>query len=188
MKSISYLIIILIINSLYLLSKEEETIEFTGSLQSKDLLTEKEFKFIANYKRSSDYKYLYLFPKNLENKINSNKAILKIYFKQITDENNIQDLNLDYLNSDFSSIDFNSGLYIKLSKLNSDKAIVFIRSYQSPYLRLYYQYTKEINFPSYYKYSNFQLNQFILEKGATEKITYTVKQEYNDYLLILSKT
>ena len=38
------------------------------------------------------------------------------------------------------------------------------------------------------KYSNFQLNQFILEKGENKEITFFKDLSENEFLLILSKT
>ena len=188
MKNFRNGIIIILISYLFSYTIEETIIKFSNELLFQDLLNNKEFKFTAQYERSSGYNYLYLFPKNLENNLNSNKAILKIYFKEISEEESSDDLSLNYLNSDYSSIDFNVGLFIKLSNLKYNKGVVFVHSYQTMNLRLYYQYTKEIQFPSYYLYSNFQLNQFILGKGETQTINYRIKQEYNDYLLVLSKT
>ena len=187
MKNLSNVMMILIVSCLVFLTKEE-SLDFTGDLQFKDLLNKKEYNFTASYKRSSDYNYLYIFPKNLENKMYQNKAVLKIYFKQISDKNSNQDLNLNYLNSDYSSLDSNSGLFIELAELTSDKAIVTINSLQPTYLRIYYLYTKEISFPVWYQYSNFQLNQFILKKKASKTIKFTLQHDYNDYLLIISKT
>ena len=184
------MIIINILNivCLFFLTKGQTTLDFTENLQHKDLSNKKEFKFLAKYKRSSGYKYLYIFPKNLESKIRTNKANIKIYFKQISNQNLYEDLNVTYLNSDYSSIDFNSGLFIKLEKLDYDIGIVYVISYETCNLRLQYQYTKEIQFPTYFTYSNFQLNQFVLGKDATETLSYTIQQAYNDYLLIISKT
>ena len=188
MKYFRRIIMILIINFLIFFISGQTALDFSDSLQFKDLVNNNEFNFIANYKRSSEYKYLYMFPKNLENQMNSNKAVLKIYFKQVSDKDSGSYSSLNYLNSDFSSIDFNAGLFIKLSDLSYDKGIVYVHSYQTINLRLYYKYTKDISFPSYYKYSNFQLNQFILKKGETQSISYNIPQEYDDFLLILSKT
>ena len=45
---------------------------------------------------------------------------------------------------------------------------------------------KSISFPSYSRYTNFQLNQFILPNGKTESINHNIKK--GNFLIILSKT
>ena len=188
MKYICNNILFLFIFSLIILTAEQNTMDFEEEDNYKELRNNKEFIFIANYKRNSGFKYLYIFPRNFEDKMNSNKALIKIFFKQISTSDSTQDEKLNYLNSDYSSLDFNSGIFIKLEDLKYDTAKVFILSYEICHLRLHYKYTNEINFPTKFKYSNFQLNQFILSKGSTEKIKYKIQNQYNDYLLILSKT
>lgn len=187
MKIIGINILSLIIYSLFILTFEQ-TLNFEEKEKFISLKDSKEFTFTANYTRNSGYKYLYICPKNNEDNMNSNKAILKIFFKQNSEKDSSKGLKLNYLNSDYSSIEFNSGLYIKLADLKYDSATIYVLSYETCSLRLQYQYTNEINFPSKSKYSNFQLNQFILSKGTTESITYKIQNRYNDYLLILSKT
>ena len=94
--------------------------------------------------------------------MNMNKAIIKIFFKQVPSKESAKDLKLNYLNSDFSSIDFNSGLFINLLDLKYDTAVIFIISYEICNLMVQYKYADKINFPTYFQYSNFQLNQFFL--------------------------
>ena len=184
-----YLNIILIIISFVVLTLEQSEIQFKDTIQSLELNNnKKEFVFIASYNRKSGKKYLYIYPKNYGDKMYLNKAIIKIFFKEIPNKDSAKDLSLNYLNSNYSSIDFNSGLFIKLEDLNYDTAVIYILSYEICNLILQYTYTDEIDFPSYFKYSNFQLNQFILGKGETQKIKYRIKQENNFYLLILTKT
>ena len=188
MKYTGYNILLLNLSLLFILVSSQNTLDFEEKINVQELKNKKEFTFTANYKRNSGYKYLYIYTRNYEDKMNSNKAIIKIFFKQISENESSQDIKLNYLNSDYSSIDFNSGLFIKMSDLKYDTAKVFILSYETCHLRLEYRYTNEISFPSKFKYSNFQLNQFILPKGKTEKIDYRIQNQYNDYLLILSKT
>ena len=170
----------------YTLEQDEIDMEFTANEQHKVLKDSKQFTFIAKYNRNSGYKYLYIYPKNNPDKMNSNKAMIKIFFKQISDP--LSDLYIDYLNSDYSSIDFNSGLFIKLKDLKSDLAKVFIISYQDCNFRIQYKYSNDIAFPSYFKFTNFQFNQFILSAGGTENIKYGITQYDNLYLLIISRT
>ena len=179
-------ILIILISSLFILASDIPTMEFTENEQYKDLNDLKQYTFIAKYNRKSGYKYLYIYPKNYINEMNFNKAIFKIYFKQISDLST--EVNLDYLNSTYSSIDFNSGLFIKLADLQFDLAKIFILSYQTCNFKIQYKYANEISFPSYFKFTNFQLNQFILTRGKTETIKFEFKQYDNVYLLILSKT
>ena len=180
--------IILIITSFLLFFSNQAEIEFTDEPQNLYLDDNKQFTYIANYNHNSGKKYLYIYPKNYIDDMNLNKAIIKIFFKQIPNKESAEGLKLDYLNSDYSSIDFNSGLFIKLSDLKYDYAVIFILSDETCKLMVQFKYSNEINFPSYFKYSNFQLNQFILGKGETQTINYEYQQAKNDYLLILSKT
>jgi hypothetical protein len=120
--------------------------------------------------------------------LNSNKALIKIYFKQNSNQDSNDNSNINYLNSDYSSIDFNSGLFIPIKELKYDLATIFIISYEECNLLINYRYTKYFEFPSYSKYSNFQFNQIILEKGKKEVIEFLKTQPSNDYLLILSRT
>ena len=180
--------LILIFSSIFILTTEQIEIEFTDKPLNKELNDKKEFSFIATYNRNSGKKYLYIYPINYDFQMNLNKAIIKIFFKQIPNKDSAKDLSLNYLNSDYSSIDFNAGLYIKLSELKYDTAVIYILSYENCDLMIQYHYSDEINFPSYSQLSNFQLNQFTLERGETEKIQYKIQQTKNFYLLILSKT
>ena len=141
------------------------------------------FKTIATYNLDDKDKYLYIYPQNYITKINLNKAIIKIYFKQFSND----DKTANYLESDYSSIDFNSGLFIKIGDLKYDKANIFIVSDENARLLIKYEYVNNINFPSFSRYSNFQLNQFILPEGSIT-INYTIKEETDNYLIILSKT
>ena len=170
----------------YTLEQNEMDMNFTGDEQYKILKDSKQFTFTAKYNRNSGYDYLYLYPKNNPDKMNSNKAMIKIFFKQISDLST--DLYIDYLNSDYSSIDFNAGLFIRLKELKSDLAKVFIITYQECNFRILYKYASDITFPTYFKFTNFQLNQFVLSAGGTENINFEVPQYDNLYLLILSKT
>ena len=187
MKYFNFIISTLIVNFILIRSSEPVKIQFAESEKFLELEKKTNFSFIATYNKSK-YKYLYLYQKNYIDKMNINKALFKIYFKEIQNEDSIKDSSLNYLNSTFSSLDSNSGLFIKLSDLKYEKAFIFIHSYEICNFRLVYRYSDKIDFPPYFKYTNFQLNQFILEKGETVPIEYEFKQDNNDYLLILSKT
>ena len=188
MKFINYIILTIIIHLTFIYTAEQNTIEFTETELYLELENNtKDFTFIVSYDRTK-YKYLYLYQRNYVNKLNYNKAIFKIYFKEIPNENSVLDSTLNYLNSNYSTLDFNSGLFIKLSELKYNKAILYISSNEVLKCRLAYRYSDKIEFPPYFKYTNYQLNQFILEKDETQKIHYSFQQEYNDYLLIISKT
>ena len=173
------------INFLFILISAQEEIEFDYSEHSKDIENVKKFSLIASFKRN-EYAYLYIYPKNFIDSMNYNKAIYKIYFKQIKNKDSAKDINLNYLNSDYSSIDFNSGLFIKCSDLKYDYALISIISNEICNIRIFYKYENNINFPSYSRFSNFQTNQFILSKGKTESINYNILN--GNYLIVLSKT
>ena len=178
----------IIICSFFILTVEQIEIEFKEKAQSENLKEKNQFTFIAKYNRKCGKKYLYIYPSNNIAKMNSNKAIVKIFFKQIPNQDSAKGLTLNYLNSDYSSIEFNAGLFIELDKLKYDMAMIYVLSNEICNLMLLYQYEDYIDFPPYLDYSNFQFNQFILEKGLTEHIEYQIQQKENFYLLILSKT
>ena len=180
--------IIIIIYLLLSLVSGLSIIEFQLKEKYLNLEESKEFLYGCRYKRNSGYQYLYLYPQNYLNGMNYNNAIFKIYFKAYEDIENFKESSLNYLYSDYSSIDFNSGLFIPLSKLKYDTAILYIQSYEVCNFKLFYKYSDTIIFPEYAKYSNFQLNQFILPKGKTETIDYSITNANYNYLLILSKT
>ena len=141
------------------------------------------FKTIANYNLANKDKYLYIYPQNYITEINLNKAIIKIYFKQFSSD----DRTANYLESEYSSIDFNTGLFIKIGDLKYDKANIFIVSDEKASLLVKYEYADNINFPSFSRYSNFQFNQFILPEGSIT-INYSIQKVTNNYLIVLSKT
>ena len=143
------------------------------------------FKVVANYKTEDPQKYLYIYPKNYDSTLFLNKAIYKIYFKEITDkETGIA----NYLDADYSTLDFNSGLLIKISKLKKNKANIFIITYGSAEIKIEYRYVDNVNFPTKTYKTNLQLNQFTLEKGETKTINYEAQCGENEYIMILSKT
>ena len=183
-----YLTYLLIINIFFFLNAEIIDIEFEDKENFQTLNNQKEFTFFAKYNLKSEKKYLYIYPTNFNDQLNDNKAIIKIYFKEIPNKDSANEYGLNYLNSTYSSIDFNSGLLIYLDNLKYGSALIFIRSYEICNLMLKYKYIDKYQFPSYSKYSNYQLNQLILEKGETQPINCQIVSKKNFYLLILSKT
>ena len=190
MKNIINLLIILLINSFFISISGSTITEFQFGVKENILKLEgeKEFSFIGIYDLNSQYKYLYIYSSNLGDKMYSNKANYKIYFKQIQNKDSNPYTTLNYLNSDYSSIDFNTGLFIRISDLKYSTAFIFVQSFEICNFFIKYKYTNDIIFPTYFDYTNFQLNQFILPKGKTELIRYARQHDYNDYLIILSKT
>ena len=142
------------------------------------------FKLTANYNRDEKQKYLYIYPKNYDKTLYINKAIYKIYFKEISEEK----IDVNYLDSDYSTLDFNSGLLIKISTLKYDKAYIFIIAYGNAEIKFEYRYMDDISFPIRAYKTNLQLNQFTLEKGTSKTINYEVQSDYNEYLMVLAKT
>ena len=188
MKYCHKIIPVILANILFTVVSGLTSIEFQSTAKYLNLENKNEFLFSCNYKRNSENKnkYLYLYPQNYIKQIN--KVNFKIYFKEIENIETFEGSSLNYLNSDYSSIDFNSGLFISLSKLHYDTAIIYIHSYDTFSFKLFYKYADSIIFPEYAEYSNFQLNQFILPKDITETIDYSIRNGDNNYLLILSKT
>ena len=163
----------------------QDQITFTNSLQSITISKEKQYTITANYELGKTYKYLYIYPIKFEISRNY-KGIIRLYFKQISSKDD-PNKPINYLHSDFSTIDFNSGLFIPISDLTEKSAKIFIISYEAFSLSIQYRYMNNIVFPSYNKYSNSQLNQFILKKGESQSIKYSLDNNYYEYLLILFK-
>ena len=191
MKSAIKILFNLLILSLLYLNTFQLNITFKeDETQTVEIKKTYNFSFIANYSLdSSKYSYLYIYPKNRENVPYLNKANIRIYFKQISSKDSNEVTNINYLNSDYSTIDFNSGLFIPINELTEKSATIFVLSYENiTYLQIQCEYADNIFFPIYYDNSNYQLNQFILKKEKEIKITHSIKHEYDDYLLIFSKT
>jgi len=173
-------LIISVLNSEYTDLKE---IDFGDNAESKIKGTGI-FKVVANYKTEESQKYLYIYPQNYDSDLFINKAIFKIYFKEISDKETVA----NYLDSDYSTLDFNSGLLIKIGTLKKNKANIFIITYGSAEIKMLFRYVDDVKFPTKYYYTNLQLNQFTLEKGGTKTINYDVQCGSNEYLMILCKT
>ena len=187
MKYTKHIFLFLIVScSLYSLIYSQKTITFSKDPKEIELNNIKEFTIKANYSLETTYKYLYIYPKNPDKSSKSNKVNIRIYFKQISDIN--KNISVNYLNSDYSTIDFNSGLFIKIKELKEKYAIIFIMSYETCNLTIKYKYINNVNFPSYFQYTNYQSNQFLLHKDESVSFKYTIEHSNDDYLLILSKT
>jgi len=184
--NVAKILSLIIITSFFILTSSQSSITFTKNIQFFDLDISEEKKITAIYDHNIEYNYLYIYPKNKDTGMNINKGNIKIYFKENSSQDPNINLNVNYLNSDYSTIDFNSGLFIEIKKLKYNSATLYIVPYGECHLVIEYQYTNDISFPSSFQYSNFQFNQFQLEKEA--KITHFIQGLYNDYLLILSKT
>ena len=163
--------------------KELKSVTFGDNAES-DLEGTGIFKVVANYKTDVSQKYLYIYPLNYERDMFINKAIFKIYFKELSNE----ETDVNYLDSDYSTLDFNSGLFIEINSLKNNKANIFIITYGEATIQMEYRYADDISFPKKAYYTNLQLNQFKLTKGTTKTIKYEVQSLDNEYLTILSKT
>jgi len=182
------IIIVLVIYSLITLTsqyKDLSAITFDNAEKYIELKDEEQFRVVANFNLNYKDKYLYIYPKNYEDETYINKAIFKIYFQKYYEDKN-SDVN--YLDSEYSSLDFNSGLFIKIDTLNYNKAYIFIIAYEKLNLLIHYRYADEVSYPLYSRFSNFQLNQFILPKKSSIKINYNINNQFIEYLLVLFKT
>ena len=189
MKYNKHILLILLFNFLFSFSLSINYIElneitFSNTAES-EIKKEGVYKIVANYKLDEPEKYLYIYPKNYEKEKYLNQAIFKIYFKEKSKEG---DIEVNYLDSDYSTLDFNSGLFIKISTLKYTKANIFVIAYNAANVKILYRYVDNVEFPTKAKYTNMQLNQFKLEKGTTKEINYRVQSTVNEYLIILSKT
>jgi len=188
MKKNQMLILFIIIYSLFVETFEEikvlNLITFSDKEQYIAIVDSTSFKIPASYVLDNPEKYLYIYPRNQDDSDNPNKAAFKIYFKKFSDT----DKNINYLESDYSTLDLNSGLFIRIGDLKYDKASIFINAYETCNFWLYYKYTSSPDFPEYDFYTNFQLNQFILPRNSAISINSKINIKYNAYLMILSKT
>lgn len=182
------MLLILLFNSLLVFSLKFDYIELPsitfGDTAESELKSKGIFKVEANYKLDDPQKYLYIYSQYYEKEMYLNEANFKIYFKQISNEEN----DVNYLDSDYSTLDFNSGLLIKINTLKYNKANIFIIAYETAYMKILYNYVNDVQFPYKFFYMNMQLNQFKLEKGGTKTINYKVQSMQNEYLIILCKT
>lgn len=182
------MLLILLFNSLLVFSLKLDYIELPsitfGDTAESELKSKGIFKVEANYKLDDPQKYLYIYSQYYEKEMYLNEANFKIYFKQISNEEN----DVNYLDSDYSTLDFNSGLLIKINTLKYNKANIFIIAYETAYMKILYNYVNDVQFPNKFYYMNMQLNQFKLEKGGTKTINYKVQSMQNEYLIILCKT
>ena len=163
-----------------------DTITFKEEEQTLEITDGNMFKIPASFSRDNKERYLHIYSRNIENTLYPNKAAFKIYFKEYSET----EKNINYIKSDYSTLDFNSGLFIKIGDIEYYKASIFINAYNQCDFILYYKYADKITFPTYHYYSNFISNQFILPKGKDINIEHkwTNEQRYNDYIMIFSKT
>ena len=186
MKSKLYLVLINFnLISLALSIKVKDSIVFATSEKEKEISISSTTRYKASFnKQGNSEKYLYIYPKNYEDEIIT-EAAFKIYFNEYKEEEE----NINYMDSNYSTLDTNSGLFIKIGDLNYEEANIFIVTYEKCEFILVYTITNEITFPEFDRYSNFQLNQFILP-NKKEGITIKFKKKYkvNQKLLVLSKT
>ena len=185
MKNIVIIFLVHSLNTFILSLEYKELSPITFGEDAESILVGKGiFKIVTSYKHDVSQKYLHIYPKNYDTQMYINKAIIKIYFKELSGD----ETTVNYLNSEYSTLDFNSGLFIKISKLNFDKANVFIIAYGQANLKIQYRYANDVSFPKRTFYTNFQFNQFILEEESIKKINYEIQTADNEYLIILSKT
>ena len=184
-----------ILISIYLIKAETEAIEelslinFTEKEGTITISGKSKYRIPATFnKDNNSEKYLYMYPININKKGEEpNKAAFKLYFKEFEES----DTNYNYLECDYSTLELNSGLFIKIKDLNYVKANIFIIGYENLNFIFIYKIVDKITFPKFYQYSNFQLNQFKLPQSNEEKeiiINFTTPYIVDDYLFILSKT
>jgi len=164
----------------------KDTITFSDKEQKVEISNGNLFKIPALFSRNNIERYLHIYSRNIEDAFYINKAASKIYFKEYSEK----EININYIKSDYSTLDLNSGLFIKIGDIEYDKANIFINSYGECNFVLHYKYADKITFPTYNYYSNFISNQFILPKGENINIEHkwTNSQIYNEYLMVFSKT
>lgn len=138
----------------------------------------------ATFNREKSEKYLYIHYQNYVNENDRIKTAFRIFFKKFEES----ETTVNYLKSDYTTIDYNSGLFIKIGDLNYEKANIFIIGYETIKFIFIYQIVDKISFPPYYEYSNFQFNQFILPKSKDVIINFESSSSSDEYLMIFSKT
>ena len=163
--------------------KELELITFKTDEQMIEVIGAKKFRIPASFEHKENY--LYIYPLNMQDENSPNKAVAKMYFKEYSENDN----DVSYLNSDYSTIDFNTGLFIKLSGFKYNKANIFIISYETCNFLFRFKYASSVTFPSYNYWDNFHFNQFTLPKKDHMTVKFqTQPQRYYDFISVISKT
>ena len=161
------------IGDINFLEKENKTIISGSSL----------YRIHATFNKNGNLdKYLYMYPQNYDEEDSRIKTAFKIYFKKFIDSDS------NYLDSNYSTIDYNSGLFIKIGDLDYDQANIFINGNETFNCLLFFKITTSVSFPGYYAYSNFQMNQFILPRSKDITITFGRPHSKDDFLMVFSKT
>ena len=190
MKSYHVLIFCLIsINLLSLSSEIRDLGELNFEYKDIDIDNTKSDSLYEVFQITSNFDgkdYLYIYPTYYEDSDLTNKGVFKIYFKEYS--NSVLNTAPNFLDSNYSTIELNSGLFIKIDDLHYKKAIIYIVTYGKCVFLVNFVYAKSVNFPVYYKFYNFQLSQFTLKQKENIKIAYDLKNYNNDALTILSKT
>ena len=184
-----FLSFLIVISYISLISGDiivKDLINFKDEVQAIDISEGNLFKIPASFSLDNKEKYLHIYARNIEDTLYPNKAAFRIYFKEYSET----EKDINYLKSDYSTLDLNSGLFIKIGDIEYNKASIFINAYDKCEFGLSYKYADKITFPTYDYYSNFLSYQFILPKGEDINIehTWSNMQNNNDYLMIFSKT
>ena len=162
----------------------EKLIEFSTDEQRMLIKGYSSYRIPATFTKENPENYLYIHTQNYEDKKDRMNTTFRFYFKKYEESEE----TINYLKSDYSTIDYNSGLFIKIGDLNYEKANIFIIGYETFCFVFIYQIVNKISFPPFYEYSNFQLNQFILPKNEYVSINFERRFSAKEYLMIFSKT
>ena len=126
----------------------ENLINFTEKEQRMLIKEHSSYRIPATFTKENPENYLYIHTQNYEDKKDRMNTTFRFYFKKYEESEE----TINYLKSDYSTIDYNSGLFIKIGDLNYEKANIFIIGYETFCFVFIYQIVNKISFPPFYEY------------------------------------
>ena len=171
LSTLFYIIICSLILQIFSLQRKEITFKATSLPPT--LFFDKADTYIVKASFTKE-NYLYIYPIYR----GQNKGVFKTYFKKY----NETDIEANMLNSDYSTLEVNSGLFIDSTKLDYDVANIFIVGLGQINFYMAFSIVNGISFPS-----STLINQFLLLKGQSMNIKFTLSGDQNDGITVLSK-
>ena len=189
-KLISFLILFYLFSLALGADPEVKIITFEKTPKIYALSGKSSYIFRAKFNGDAN-NYLYMYPHNNEEEDEEADRKIRAAFRIYVKKYDESDTNVNYLTADYSTIEVNSGLFIRIGDLDYKEAYIFIIGYEKCSFVFSYQIVTQVSFPEFDYNSNFQLNQFKLpnnNKGITINFPIPYAGNENDYLIILSKT
>ena len=152
MKYLQKLISILILFYLFSLALGADTevkiITFENTLKTYALSGKSSYLFRAKFNGNAD-SYLYMYPLNNEEEDDESERRIRAAFRIYVKKYDESDTNINYLTANFSTIEVNSGLFIRIGDLDYKEAYIFIIGYEKFSFLFSYQIVNTISFPKF---------------------------------------